>query len=105
MSKSQLMLAVALGGLVLVGCNKEDTNSQPVSTPNQPTTRPSHSISTTGPSVTGGTDTAASTTAPSLALPSVIPGAGGPATVPSRSACSSRGMRTSSGNATSRPSR
>ena len=83
MSKSQLMLAVALGGLVLVGCNKEDTNSQPVSTPNQPTTRPSHSISTTGPSVTGGTDTAASTTAPSLALPSVIPGAGGPATVPS----------------------
>jgi hypothetical protein len=83
MSKSQLLLALALGGMILVGCNKEDTNTQPVSTPNQPTTRPSHYISTTGPSVTGGTDTAGPATAPSLILPPVIPGAGGPATVPS----------------------
>lgn len=83
MSKSQLMLTVALGGLVLVGCNKDETNTQPVSTPNSPTTRPSHSVSTTGPSVTGETDTAGPATAPSLVLPPIIPGAGGPATLPS----------------------
>ena len=83
MSKSQLILAFTLGGLVLVGCNKEDTNTQPVSVPNQPTTRPSHNTPTTGPSVTGGADSAMPATAPSLVLPPIIPGAGGPATVPS----------------------
>jgi hypothetical protein len=99
MSKSRLTLALTLGGLFLVaGCNKDETNNKPVSVPNGPATAPSHNMSSTQPSATGGTETSGATTSPSLALPPIIPGAGGPATAPSSRPTGSSGSGSGSGS-------
>lgn len=108
MSASKLMLGLALGGLALAGCNKGDDNAKPVSVPNGPTTRHSRDTSTTGPSATGGTDTAGPATVPALALPPVIPGAGGPVTTapstrPTGASGSGTGSSGSSGSGTGSP--
>jgi hypothetical protein len=99
MSASKLMLGLALAGLTLSGCNKED-NTKPVSTPNPPTTAHSRQVPSTEPSATGGTDTASPTTAP-IALPPVIPGAGGPVTQPSTRPTGSSGSGTGSSGSSS----
>lgn len=108
MSASKLMLGLALGGLALAGCNKGDDNAKPVSVPNGPTTRHSRDTSTTGPSATGGADTAGPATVPALALPPVIPGAGGPVTTapsthPTGASGSGTGSSGSSGSGTGTP--
>jgi hypothetical protein len=95
MSISKLMLGLALAGLTLSGCNKED-NTKPVSTPNPPTSAHSRQVPSTEPSATGGSDTAIPATGPAIALPPVIPGAGGPVTQPSTRPTGSSGSGTGS---------
>ena len=99
MSASKLMLGLALAGLTLSGCNKED-NTKPVSTPNPPTTAHSRQIPSTEPAPRRirhrrPGDRAVDRTAAGDS------GAGGPVTQPSTRPTGSSGSGTGSSGSTS----